>query len=71
MSRGAKVSQVGSTKTYKRILDATDPLDELNIEKQITNYEAAISYIAILRSSDRPAVPTIPVDGATSSGPPG
>src|SRR5580704_8818489 len=52
-----KISHVGSTKTYKRILDDTDDLEELNIDKQIRNYEAAVSYISTLRATDRPAEP--------------
>ncbi|MDE2101191.1 MAG: ATP-binding protein [Patescibacteria group bacterium] len=51
----SKVSQAGSTKTYKRILDASDALEELNIEKQLENYQAAVEYIRVLRASDRPA----------------
>jgi len=52
-----KVSQVGSTKTYKRILADGDRLEELNVDKQLTNYEAAVEFIKILRASERPPEP--------------
>jgi len=53
----AKVSQVGSTKTYKRILDGDDALEELNVDKQLVNYDAAVEFIKILRASERPPEP--------------
>ena len=53
----ARVSQAGSTKTYKRILDDADALEELNVDKQLVNYEAAVEFIKILRTSERPAEP--------------
>lgn len=53
----AKISQVGSSKTYKRILDAEDTLEELNVEKQLANFTAAVDYIKVLRTSERPAEP--------------
>lgn len=49
-----EIAHVGSTKTYKRILDETDELDELNIETQIRNYTAAVEYIKAMRQKDRP-----------------
>jgi hypothetical protein len=52
-----KVSQLGSTKTYKRILDANDPLDELNLARQLVNYSGAVEYIKSLRASERPPEP--------------
>ena len=55
-----KVSQVGSTKTYKRILDDADPLEELNVDKQLANYIAATDFIKVLRASDRPPEPEYP-----------
>ena len=54
----AKVSQIGSSKTYKRILNDDDALDEgMDIEKQLNNYTAAIEYVKILRSFERPPEP--------------
>lgn len=44
--------QLGSTKTYKRILDPEDALDDLSVENQLTNYEAALEMIRLRRSSD-------------------
>jgi hypothetical protein len=52
-----EVAHVGSTKTYKRILDAEDELDELNVETQLRNYQAAVEFITALRTKDRPAEP--------------
>ena len=52
-----EIAHVGSTKTYKRILDADDDLDELNVESQTRNYSAAVEYITALRTKDRPAEP--------------
>lgn len=52
-----EIAQVGSTKTYKRILDGEDDLDELNIETQLRNYGSAVEYINVLRTKDRPAEP--------------
>jgi hypothetical protein len=51
------IAHVGSTKTYKRILDDTDDLDELNVETQLRNYHAAIETIRALRTKDRPPEP--------------
>jgi len=50
-----EISHVGSTKTYKRILDPDDDLCELNIAAQLKNFEAAASYIIQRRATDRPA----------------
>ena len=50
-----KVGQIGSTKTYKRLLDEDDTLEQLDAEKQLANYEAAVTHIGILRQADRPA----------------
>lgn len=52
-----EIAHVGSTKTYKRILDESDDLDELNIETQLRNYQAAVETITVLRAKDRPAEP--------------
>lgn len=49
-----EISHLGSTKTYKRILDENDPLDELNLERQLTNYRAGIELINARRATDRP-----------------
>ena len=38
-----KFAGIGSTKTYKKILD--DKLDELDLEKQLTNYRSVVSMI--------------------------
>lgn len=50
-----EIASVGSTKTYKRILDANDDLDELNLENQVRNFQSAIEIINGLRQKDRPA----------------
>lgn len=52
-----QIAQLGSTKTYKRILDDSDPLDELNVENQIKNYRAAVDYISVLRTKDKAPEP--------------
>ncbi len=52
-----EIASVGSSKTYKRILDAEDELDELNIENQLRNYQSAVEIIASFRQKDRPAEP--------------
>lgn len=50
-----EIAHVGSSKTYKRILDDDDALDELSIETQLKNYQAAVETIHALRTKDRPA----------------
>lgn len=50
-----EIAHLGSTKTYKRILDDTDALDELNLDNQLKSYTAAVEYIALRRGKDRPA----------------
>lgn len=52
-----EIAHVGSTKTYKRILDDTDDLEELNVDTQLRNYQAAAETIRALRTKDRPAEP--------------
>lgn len=52
-----EIAHVGSSKTYKRILDDTDDLSELNVESQLRNYQAAVETIKALRTKDRPAEP--------------
>lgn len=42
---------LGSTKTYKRILDAGDELEELNVERQLHNYQQAWALIEIALAS--------------------
>ncbi len=49
-----EISNLGSTKTYKRILDDDDDLAQLNIEVQLSNYEAAAEFIRARRASERP-----------------
>jgi hypothetical protein len=48
-----EISHVGSSKTYKRILDPHDDLDQLNLENQLRNFEAAIETIKIRRLKDK------------------
>lgn len=50
-----EISHLGSTKTYKRILDPEDALEDLNLDAQLRNYEAAGELIRIRRQSDRPS----------------
>ena len=52
-----EIAHLGSTKTYKRILNEKDPLEELDLDKQIRNYEAAVETIATRRSKDKLAEP--------------
>ena len=52
-----EIASVGSSKTYKRILDPSDDLEELNVENQLRNYQSAIEIIGALRKKDRPAEP--------------
>lgn len=52
-----EISHLGHSKTYKRILDEADPLDDLNVDNQLRNYRAAVELISIRRSSERPAEP--------------
>jgi DNA transposition AAA+ family ATPase len=49
------IPSIGSTKTYKRILDPKDDLDELSIENQLAAYESAVENIKIRRDKDLPA----------------
>lgn len=63
-----RVSSIGSTKTYKRILDAGDDLDGLSIENQLRNFETAVETIGILRQRDNaPEVEYQDFDNITSS----
>ena len=52
-----EIASVGSSKTYKRILDAADELDELNVENQLKNYQSAVEIITSFRQKDHPAEP--------------
>jgi len=52
-----EIASVGSSKTYKRILDEKDELSELSLENQLRNYQSAVEIIAALRKQDRPAEP--------------
>jgi hypothetical protein len=52
-----QISQIGSTKTYKRILDPKDDLEELTIENQVKAYRGAVSFIEVLRAKDKIAEP--------------
>lgn len=52
-----ELAHVGSTKTYKRILDDADDLDQLDITKQLRNYEAARETVQARRSKDKIAEP--------------
>ncbi|GEM_PF-961501 len=53
----SQIANIGSTKTYKRILDEADPLDQMDVEKQIRSYEAAVELIKARRGKDRPPEP--------------
>jgi hypothetical protein len=52
-----EIASVGSSKTYKRALDAQDELEDLNLDNQLRNFESAVEIIKSLRSKDRPAEP--------------
>ena len=50
-----EIASVGSSKTYKRILDPNDDLDQLSIENQLKNYQSAVDIVQNRRQKDRPA----------------
>jgi Cdc6-like AAA superfamily ATPase len=50
-----EIASVGSSKTYKRILDPLDDLDQLSIENQLRNYQSAVEIVQSRRQKDRPA----------------
>ncbi len=52
-----EIADLGSTKTFKRILDEEDDLSELNVPRQLKNYEAALEVIAARKSKDKLAEP--------------
>ncbi|HEX3989342.1 MAG TPA: AAA family ATPase [Verrucomicrobiae bacterium] len=52
-----EIAHLGSTKTFRRILDPEDVLDELNIKAQLRSYESAIELIGVKRSKDIPPEP--------------
>lgn len=52
-----EIAHVGSSKTYKRILDEDDDLEELAVERQLQNYQAAVETIRALRTKERPIEP--------------
>jgi hypothetical protein len=52
-----EIASVGSSKTYKRILDGEDDLDDLSHDNWLKNYQSAVEIIASLRTKDRPAEP--------------
>ncbi len=63
-----RVASIGSTKTYKRILDHEDDLDGLSVDNQIRNFETAIETISILRARDNaPEVEYADFDNITAS----
>ncbi len=49
-----EIAHLGTTKTFKRILDPGDPLDELSVEAQLRSYETAIELIDSRRAKDLP-----------------
>jgi DNA transposition AAA+ family ATPase len=49
---------LGSTKTFKRILDPADALDQLDTERQLLNYEQVWNLIEIERASQAADEPT-------------
>jgi len=50
-----EIASLGSSKTYKRILDEKDDLDQLSVENQLRNYESAVAIVQRRRQEDRPA----------------
>ena len=50
----AELPDIGSTKTYKKILDEADELEELNLKNQVANYERAIAEIKDIRAKATP-----------------
>lgn len=50
LSDGAMCRQyagLGSTKTYKRILNAKDDLEELNVDRQLSNYREVLTLLSM------------------------
>jgi len=52
-----KLADIGSTKTYKRILDPADALDELDVAGWVKKYTSAVEYIGQLRQVEKAAEP--------------
>jgi hypothetical protein len=62
------VASIGSTKTYKRVLDPDDDLDGLSIDNQLRNFETAVETVTILRQRDSaPEIEYQDFDNITSS----
>jgi DNA transposition AAA+ family ATPase len=63
-----EISGVGSSKTFKAILDPKNPLEDYDLEKQLKNFQSAVETIESKRKSDRPAEPEYDdFDNVTSS----
>lgn len=63
-----RVSSIGSTKTYKRILDPDDDLDGLSVDNQLRNFETAVETVNLLRQRDSaPEVEYADFDNITAS----
>lgn len=52
-----EIAHLGSTKTFKRILNAEDDLSELNIDNQLSALQNAVEIIQARRSKDLPPEP--------------
>jgi hypothetical protein len=42
------IGEIGSTKTYRRILDDADALEDLNLERQLTKYRSALAALEVI-----------------------
>lgn len=52
-----EISGVGSSKTYKAILDQHNPLEDYDVAKQLRNFQSAVETIEAKRKTDRPPEP--------------
>jgi len=55
-----EIASVGSSKTYKRVLDAADDLEDLSLENQLRNFQSAVETIQAKRKTDRSPEPEYP-----------
>ena len=55
-----EIASIGSSKTYKRVLDPADDLDDLSLENQLRNFTSAVATIEDKRKTDRSPEPEYP-----------
>jgi type II secretory pathway predicted ATPase ExeA len=52
-----EISGVGSSKTYKSVLDPNNDLEDYDLAKQLRNFQSAVEAVNAMRKTDRPAEP--------------